>query len=250
MKLGKKAHKYDPRTLPLAEFLADDIRVPDRFDFDSNRLPITARPWGAHTWRNCVVVAQANHILRLERIRKRQTLTIRANMCVNRYKQLSGSKFQGDMRDKGLVVLDAMIDWRTNGFPLGNFTHSIDAFGELDPNDLMQLRRTCYALSGIHIGFWLPKAVHQMKFGVWEYKGETGLAWKAGSYGGHLAYSKSYNPYGFEIISDGKEVFVTNEFVKRYCDEAWGVVDDFSSARAKQVVDTDGLFQRITQVTR
>lgn len=247
MKLGKLAHKYDSRTVMLAEFLADDIRVPAHFDFDTGKAPFGSFPWGNRVWRNCVVVAEAHQLLRNVRITQRRTLKVTASTCIMRYKRLSGARFPGDQQDTGLAVLDAMKNWHSQGFHISNMDFKIDAYGELDPQDGNQLRNASYALNGIHLGFWLPRSVRQMNE-IWDFQGESGSLWKPGSYGGHLAYSKSFTPDGHEILSNGKPIFVTNRFIAHYCDEAWAVVDDFTSLRIEQVLDTQSLFQKLVHV--
>jgi hypothetical protein len=230
-------------------FMLPDIRVPARHDFDKDRIPFPLDIWGNDRWGNCVICGEGNHLLRVERVEQRRTLKITTDHVVNQYKSITGSQKPGDTKDNGLVVLNAMRNWKHNGFHVGKRTYSIAAYGELEPNDRAQMRMANYLLHGIHMGFWLPMAAKTMGK-TWDYQGQTGDQWRPGSWGGHLVYSKAFTPEGFEILTWGKKVFVTNSFVEKYCDEAWTVVDNFNSWRVKQTVDVAKLTGQLHQISR
>lgn len=247
-KLGKQDHKYDKRTLKLGTFLLPEIRVPAQYDFDKNKRPIPIPDWGNLTWGNCVVAGEANHLLRMERIEQRRTVPLSEEAVVRRYKALSGAQKPGDDHDTGLIVLEAMRQWRKGGWNVGSKNYKIAAYGELEPGDGKQLRMAAYVLHGIHFGFSLPNAAQRMGK-IWDYNGETGQEWRPGSWGGHLVYGKAFNPGGFEILSWGLKVFVRNSFIEHYCDEAWAVVDSLDSWRVKQTVNVTKLLGQLGQIT-
>lgn len=248
VKLGKQAHKYDARTLALSKFVLPDIHVPQKYDFDHDKRPIPVETWGNTEWGNCVICGEANHILRMERVEQRRTVPLTEEIVVDRYKSLSGAKKPGDENDGGLVVLDAMHDWRHNGWVVNKRNYTIAAYGELDPAYPEQLRMACYVLHGIHFGFWLPIATQQMGK-TWDYNGESGTDWQPGSWGGHLVYSKAFDENGFQVLSWGEEFHVTNNFIGKYCDEAWGVVDSFDSWRTRQTIDIAALIAKLRQIS-
>jgi hypothetical protein len=247
-RLGKQEHKYDARTLRLAAYIQPDIRVPAAYDFDKGKTMLPIVPWGNNVWGNSVIAGEANHLLRLERMEQRRTIRMTADMVISRYKKLSGAEKPQDEKDIGLNVLDAMRDWRENGFRVNNQNFKIAAYGELEPSDDNQLRAASYTLHGIHFGFWLPRAVER-EITVWDWNGETGPDWQPGSWGGHLVYSKAYNRDGHEVLSWGKKIFVTNNFIEHYCDEAWAVVDSLDSWRVKQVLDVDKLVETLSEIS-
>jgi hypothetical protein len=252
VRLGKKEYVSDNRTLRLARFILSDVRVPVKFDFDKHKAPFPIRTWGNDTWGDCVIAGEANQLLRLERVEQRRTIPLLDSDVINRYKALTGSVSPEDANDSGLVILEAMRDWFHNGFPIAakSRNYSIAAYGELDLMDRAQLRMASYLLHGIHIGFSLPRAAQQMtNEGVWHYEGQTGPEWHPGSWGGHLVYSKAFDPDSHEILTWGMKVKVTNEFLEKYADEAWAVVDNFDSWRVKQTVDVDGLCKQLGQIT-
>jgi hypothetical protein len=256
-RLGKGEYTHDPRTLMMTRFVLPEIRVPSKYDFDKGRKAIPIRLWGNNDWGDCVIAGQANHLLRLERVEQRRTISLVDQDVINRYKQMTGSMAPGDEKDQGLVVLHAMRHWRNNGWHLpvltksgGTRNYSISAYGELDPGNKKQLRQAAYVFHGIHMGFWLPIAAQRMTSeGVWDYQGGTGPEWSPGSWGGHLVYAKKFDEESFEVLTWGMKVKVTNEFINRYCDEAWAAVDNFDSWRVKQTIDVAKLRQQLQQIS-
>jgi hypothetical protein len=257
LRLGKQEYKFDPRTLKLGRYVQPEIRIPEVFDFDKDRAPIPLRVWGNDNWGDCVIAGEANQIFRLERVEQRRTVVLTDADAIKRYQSLTGSKEAGDDLDQGLVVLDSMRDWHHNGFHVDGIdkvrwprAYEIAAYGELEPTDEQQLRAACYLMHGVHFGLWLPRAAQQMtREGVWHYDGQTGPEWEAGSWGGHLVYSKAFNPDAMEILTWGEKVMVTNEFLAKYCDEAWAVVDNLDSWRVKQTIDVKALTATLRQIT-
>jgi hypothetical protein len=228
-KFGKKEHVWDDRTVKLGKFLRDEIRPPTTYDFDKHRAVIPLNDWGSRSFRCDVLAAQAEHVVRWGRLKERRTIPLSEHDVVRRYKRMTGCKQPGDEHDTGLTVLDAMKEWRREGYLSDNF--KIYAYGELDPDDLVQMRRACYVLCGIFIGLWLPVSVLGML--RWDYNRQTGEDWKPGGLGGFLGYCKAYDENGYEVLGWGQRIRVTNRFVAKYCDEAWGVIGTLD----KQVAD-------------
>lgn len=249
-KLGKQEYKHDVRTLAMARFLLPEIFVPKTYDFDKNRAQFPVSAWGNNDWGNCVIAGEANQLLRLERVEQRRTITLRPQDVVERYKTMTGARSPGDNNDTGLVILDAMRNWKNSGWVINNRNYKIEAYGELEPNDPQQLRMAIYGLRGIHLGFWLPSAAQEMtRRGVWDYTGESGPEWEPGSWGGHLVYSKAFVRGSLEILTWGMKVRVTDDFISKYSDEAWAVVDALDSWRVKQTVNVSALVQELQQIS-
>lgn len=250
VRLGKQDHVHDDRTLMLANFILPDTHVPTSYDFDKGKREIPVRMWGNDDWGDCVIAGQANQLLRLERIEQRRTIPLGDQDAIDRYKALTGSQAPGDANDNGLVVLDALRNWHHSGWISGSHNYTIDAYGELEPNDPLQLRMGVYLLHGVHFGFSLPDAAKVMtRNGVWDYNGETGPEWEPGSWGGHLVFSKAYTKRGCKVLTWGEEVLVTDNFIKRYADEAWSVVDSLDAWKSKQTIDVPALTKKLREIT-
>lgn len=260
LRLGKLPYAPRDQVLMLAEYFNPLIRYPESYDFDKGKAPFPEGDFGNKKFANSVIVAQAHQIVRNERIEQKRTIEIVEKDVIGRYKALSGAKRASDEKDVGLYVQEAMHDWQKNGFhfsavpngPHGQRAHDykIATFGELDPLNREQLRTALYILHGIHIGFWLPMAAQEMRHeGVWHYEQQSGSRWKPGSWGGFLAFSKKYVPNGFEILAWGENILVTNEFIEKYSDEAWGVIDNLESEGTQQTIDVKLLTDRLRHIS-
>lgn len=258
LRLGKQEYQHDDLTLMLAKFMrTDEIRVPSTWDFDKSRRPFTLRMWGNADYGDCVIAGRANAIVRMERVEQRHTITLLDDDAINNYKRLTGCVSPGDAHDTGLVVLEAMRDWKNVGMVTDGRAgirsarnYKIAAYGELEPQDHVQTRTASYVFHGVHMGFWLPVAAQRMtQNGVWDYNGETGPEWQPGSWGGHLVYSKAFDPESFEILTWASKVKVTNAFIDKYCDEMWAAVDVLDSWRTKQTIDVPALEAQLQKIS-
>lgn len=256
MRLGKKPHFFDERTLALGNFM-ERGPLPASHDFDKHRAKFPLHVWGNDQWGNCVVVAQAHQLARLERLEQRRTLPITEANVVDRYKALTGSQMAGDAQDQGLVMLDTLKAWRagweldySRSAPPRNYR--IAAYGELDPHDPWQLQASIFYLHGIQFGLWLPyiaAVALDAPNPVWDYVPTGDWQERAGTWGGHAVYCKSYLSNGdYEILTWGMKVRMTQAFVDRYCDEAWACVDDFDTWRNSSVIDVASMIQRLREI--
>jgi len=245
-KLGKEDHKADPKTVMLGNYLEIPV-VPGQYDFDKHRRAFPDRMWGNDHYGDCVIAAESNHLLRMERIEQRRTIKLVDQDAVNRYKHLTGCKAPGDPNDHGLVMLDTMKDWRNNGYQTSAKKYNIAAYGELDPADVHQLRAAIYLLGGIHFGFALPmSAQEQTAHGYWDVT--TGPDSRAGSWGGHAVFACKYDTENIYVWTWQMEIKVSNAFVKKYCDEVWGVVDDFDRWIKSDHLDVKKLIAYLHQI--
>jgi hypothetical protein len=84
---------------------------------------------------------------------------------------------------------------------------------------------------------------------VWNYNGESGPEWEPGGWGGHLAFAKAYDDDYIEILTWGGKISVSNNFIEKYADEAWGVIDSFEDWRISQALDVELLKRKLWQIT-
>jgi hypothetical protein len=255
VKLGKKPYKHDPRTLRLGALLEAPatVRVPPTFDFDRGRASLPVSSWGNDQWGNCVIAGRANQVVRQQRVETRRTIPLSPVDVIEEYKRLTDSSVPGDSRDEGLVVLYTMRDWRTNGWPIPRsqkvrFTHKIAAYGEVNPRDREQLRAAIFLLLGVHFGVGLPlTAFKQWRSGnAWDIVRGEDPDTSPYSWGGHLVYGKRYDRGGVHVLTWGREVYMTNAFIERYCDEGWVTVDDIDSHA--RWLDTAKLIQWMREI--
>ena len=247
MNFGKLQHSYDERTIRMSSFIRDDVFAPSNYDFDKHRHALPLNSWGSNTYKLDPLAAQANYVMRKGRLNEHRTLPLREQDVINRYRALTGCENPGDANDKGISVLAMMKFWTQHGWTNAN-KFKIWAYGELEPDDVILMHTAVVALYGIFIGFWLPLGVLG-NLDYWDYRGQTGREWKPGLLGGFLGYCKAYDQSGYEILGWGNRIRVTHEFVRKYCDEAWAVVENPDS-EISHVVDVAGLTAQLESATK
>lgn len=239
--LGKQEYKYDPRTVVMGALLAAEplAQPPGHFDYDHDKKAFPLELWGNDENGDCVFVMEANGLVRVERRETRRTIPINTDVVLGKYRALTGSQAPGDEHDQGYVILDALKDWRTNGWTVGKHTYKIAAFGELQKSDPTELRRGIYLLGGIYTGFGLPAYVEDLvRSGQKTWDIQNGPEAEPYSWGGHAMFAKRYDENGIYFLTWGEEVYLTNHFIARYCDEAWAIVDDLDNAQHKLDIES------------
>jgi hypothetical protein len=216
-KCGKLEHVWDSRTIQFANFMTAPVRPPTRFDFDKGRTEFPQSSWGSNKNKCDVIASQANQLLRFGRIDEKRTIPLADKDVIRRYRTLA--RVSPGQEGSGLSVLYAMKMWQQKGWTLRGKNYKIELYGEIDPRERELLRSAIYLFKGVHMGFWLPRAVDGL--GTWDYVNEVGEIWKPGSLGGTLAYCKAYNEKGYQLIYEGRSIFASNEFVEHFSDECW-----------------------------
>lgn len=233
-RLGKKAHKPDYRTLKLAELLAPvQYTVPNVFDLDAGRRPMPLGLWGNDRFGDCVFVADANQLVRIERLDTRSTVPVTTEMVVGAYQAGTGCQSPGDEHDTGYEMIQRQRERRAGwALPVyrGGRTYSIDAFGAL-PNDGETLRAAAFLLGGIQLGLSLPMSAADQINADQQWDVVQGARAQPGSWGGHAVYVKHYDQGGMWCITWGREQYMTNAFIETYADEHWAQVDKIDSHR-------------------
>jgi hypothetical protein len=245
-KLGKDPHKHDDKTLMLADYLEVPV-IPTAYDFDRHRAKFPVKEWGNLDYGDCVIAAESNHLLRMERVEQKRTIKLTDDQCIERYKTLTGCEKPGDANDTGLVMLNTMSNWRNVGYQVGKRNYNIAAYGELEPRDDHQLKSCIYLLGGIHFGFALPRSAQaQVPSGFWDVT--TGPGSQAGSWGGHCVFSCRYDQGNYWVKTWGMDIRVTVAFVQKYADEVWGVVDDLDKWKASSHLDVANLIAKLRSI--
>lgn len=264
MRLGKKDYHPDPRTARLGQMLAPppSLTIPEKYDFDKARSAFPISAWGNDQWGCCVIAGRANHMLRLERIERRRTLALTPPDVVAEYKaeclrQMGVAPVSaGDSNDNGLYVIEAIKDWRGAGWPVmltrrskNPTTQKVAAYGEINKADRSEIRAAIFLLHGVQMGLSLPNtAARQLTNGqAWSVEPGNDPATQRGSWGGHLVYCKRFDAGGIYCMTWGREVYMTNEFVERYCDECWAVVDDLDGLTSRYL-DVQAMLQHLRDV--
>lgn len=98
-------------------------------------------------------------------------------------------------------------------------SNAIDAFVEVDPRNMDDIKRTINDCGVAYIGLYLPNDFSYEKIPyIWDYTTPR-------SEDGHAVVLVGYNLDGFFFISWGKKYFMTNNFFADYCEEAYAIAD-------------------------
>ena len=246
MKLGKLPYEHDQRTLFLGEFLKVPF-VPEQYDFDKGRAAFPSEIWGNDKWENGVVVAMAHGVLRLRRLETRRSTQVSETDVIRMYQLMTGAQKIGDVKDKGMTVLGMLKFWKKLGFykAAWSTSHLISIYGELDPLDHEQLRAACFLLGGIFLGFQLPDTARDQFLleKRWQTPGS-----RPGTWGGQLVYAKKFDNEHFYGTVWGSQVQITNDFISKYCDECWAVLNSTGRWRFDTGFDIPALLARVTSI--
>lgn len=246
--LGKAPKKQDSRNLMAARYLAEVF--PPKYDFEKRRSPIPARTFGNTVYGDCTLASQANALARLERIEQRRTVLIPDQIVIFNYLQMNNGE------DIGAYELDALKRWRTIGFTYrANRQYTIDAFTEIRPWNVSEMKAALWQFKVIKVCFALPIAwsTIEPQDGVWDVG--DGPDYEVGSWGGHSMTADAYDEEGIWVIHTWYErpksvrQKVTWAAVAKYCDEAYSVVDSLDAWRKKALFDVQQLKKDVKLVT-
>jgi hypothetical protein len=236
-KLGKLAAKQDYRTIQLSKILRALPPPPANFDVDSQYSSLT----DSHMYKNdtlgdCVMAGRAHQTLRLEDYEQQVVIPISDNDVTTEYFKETGGA------DNGLVMIDSLNAWR-QGWKVAGQNYDIYAYAQVDVNSKNQVMEAIYLLNGLYIGLELPiSAQHQ---GIWDVT--TGPDSTPGSWGGHCVYIVAYDADYLTCMTWGARKRMTWAFFQKYCDEAFGIVDDKDNASS--TLDVNALSAILAEIT-
>jgi len=234
-KLGKAPARSDARNLMFAAILKAAPPLPAEFDFDLKHTGIPLPVFANNTLGCCVISGRAHQTLRFEDLEQGTVLTITDDEVKDEYFKETGGA------DSGLVVLDSLKSWRTDGWVAATQLLKLKAFAQLDPKNHMQIKRAIFLDVGVGIGLMLPKSADkQMQAGKpWDVT--SGPSAKPNSWGGHYVFCPGYTKRGPVCVTWGQKQQMTWAFLDKYCDEAYALFDDVNTAKLKAAIDVERL---------
>jgi hypothetical protein len=231
-KLGKSPAQRDARNLKFAAILRAPLPTPKEYDFDATHRGIPTPMFGNDTIGDCVIAGRAHQTLRFEDVEQKKVISITDKNVFNEYYAETGGS------DSGLVVLTSIKRWRKKGWIAARRRYFIEAFTEIAPRTPDAIRQAVFLDVGVGLGLNLPlSAGDQIRAGKpWEVgKGTRG---KAGSWGGHYVYVPGYTAFGPVCVTWGQKQQMSWAFLKKYCDEAYAVIDAINTAKKKRALDS------------
>lgn len=168
------------------------------------------------------VVATAGHLILNWTANKEKPIAPTKEQCIRVYSALTGYDPATGINDLGLVEQDFLNYWRDTGIPCtdadGNeVLHKILGWASIDVHNVEQLNAATYIFEGIFMGIQCPQSAVDDQINWVEVK-DSPIA------GGHGIPRLGYGRAGGNVISWGKRIPHTNEFLIANLDEAYAVV--------------------------
>jgi hypothetical protein len=210
MKLGKKARRYDRRTLRLARYFTAALPAPPPAVTNSQGLT----DWGMmlnDTLGDCTI-AGVGHAIQVWTLAQGNEVTVPDPTVLQYYEQWDGYNPNDPNSDQGGVELDVLNDWRQQGFA----SQPLLAFADPDPQDSLHVQQAIYLFGGLYIGLQLPISAQTQD--VWDV--DTSPNGQPGSWGGHCVFVPDYDADTLTCITWGQLKKMTWGFWGTYCDEA------------------------------
>jgi hypothetical protein len=251
LKIGKAPAVEDHRNIKMATILnVAAIAYPASFDTDAHlgtTIPLSM--FGNDEYGDCVIVGRANQTLRFEMFEQKKILPITTDNVLHEYWKEEGGT--GPTYDRGLVMLNSLKEWRNTGWALSDGkTYTIYAFAQIDYRDQKEVKAAVYYLNGIMTGLALPETAGT-QFGkgqIWDVVSGPGSA--VGSWGGHCVYVCGYNATGPICITWAKKQQMTWRFFSKYCDEAYGIIDNKDKWVANDPLNCSALQNYLNQIVK
>ena len=232
IKLGKKAARFDPRTLKMAKYLGPSIDPPPAStDWLAN---VTSWPMYANDKLGDCVEAAGAHMVELWEKYTNSNKPQPTNTDVLKAYEGAAGYIPGDpSTDNGTDMLTFLKYWRNTG--IGG--HKILAFVSLKRGDLTELQQAIWLFGSAFIGVQLPVSVQSRN----EWTVPNGLTgdYAPGSWGGHCIPVGAYSDLvpartRNRVVTWGEVVTMSDYFYQIMSDEAYAVL-------SQDWIDTNGL---------
>jgi hypothetical protein len=233
-RLGKKEAKLDKRNLLLAS-IAKAVKLPEEYSFDALHPEIPLKMYANNIHGDCVLVGRANLTTRFKINESKTLLNITDKEVLDEYFRESGG------RDEGLILLDSIKSWRTDGWTAGGKHWKILGFAQASPRVPDQIKQVIYAQVGCKIGLRLPlSAQYEINAGK-PWAQTSGAGSQKGSWGGHCVVLCGYTKFGPIALTWGMRQLMSWKFLATYCDEAYAIIDAVNSAQSRKVLSAKAL---------
>jgi len=231
IKFGKAPAKRDSRNLKLSAILKAPVRLPPEYDFDVQHNGIPTPMFGNDQYGDCVIAGRAHQTLRFERAEQGVLIAVTDKDVLREYFKETGGE------DTGLAVLDSLKLWRKRGWSAAKHRYKIKAFAEIDRKNHEEVKRTVFMDIGVGLGFTLPDAAITQFHAGKPWKVISGSASRPNPNNGHYVYVPGYTTIGPVCVTWGRKQQMTWEFLGKYCDEAYAIIDAVDTPKKKRNLD-------------
>jgi hypothetical protein len=231
VKFGKKPAKRDRRNLKLSAILRAPVALPDEYDFDVKNNGIPTPMFGNDDYSDCVMAGRAHQTLRFEKAEKGVLIKITDGEVLREYLKETGGV------DSGLVVLDSLKLWRKPGWRAAKERFKIKAFAQVDQSTRQEIKRAVFMDIGVGLGFTLPDAAITQFHAGKPWTVVRGPSSRPNPRNGHYVYVPGYTKTGPVCVTWGSKQQMSWAFLKKYCDEAYAIIDAVDTAKKKRNLD-------------
>ncbi len=235
VRFGKRKAKRDSRNLMFASLLRPPPVLPPEYDFDVAHHGIPTPMFGNDDYGDCVMAGRAHQTLRFEKAEQNKLIAITDNDVLHEYFSESGGA------DSGLVVLDALKEWRSKGWLAAKRRYKIKAFAEIDRSKRIGVKRAVFMDIGVGLGLTLPDSAMPQFYAGKPWAVVSGNAGKPNPDSGHYVYVPGYTKSGPVCVTWGRKQQMSWAFFAKYCDEAYAIIDAVDSAKKKRAIDVGKL---------
>jgi hypothetical protein len=235
MKLGKRAPRFDERTLQLSKYLGAALApAPPSADWTSG---VTA--WGMmlnDQLGDCTIAA-CGHAVQVWTAATGPMDTTSDEVVLQYYESWDGYNPTDPSTDQGGVELDVLNHWRASGFN----DQLLTAYADPAPGNVEHIKQSIALFGGVYIGLAMPTSAQTQD--IWDDVGDT-----AGSWGGHAVFVCAYDDNYLTCITWGQLKKMTWRFWAAYCDEAHTLLSATWLDRAPADFNLSQLVEDLTQV--
>lgn len=142
---------------------------------------------------------------------------------ITAYSAVSGYDPKTGANDNGAVCLDVLNYWRHTGIA----GHKIYAYAALEPQNQSHIEAAVDLFGGVYIGIALPISIQDntQPNSYWSVSpGYPNGDEAPGSWGGHCVPIIGYNARTLTFVTWGMVMYMTWNFWRDYCDEAYAVL--------------------------
>lgn len=250
MLLGKKAPKFDARTLHLAKYLTAALPPSPPAKSWIRASKMQRWPMMLNDRLGDCVIASKGHLIQLDTalVVPHRVATLTDRQVLAGYEAVGGYVPGDPATDQGCVMLDALNYWRRTGYG----GHKLAAFAAVRPLDTGHVRASINLFGAAEIGLGLPLTARQQVGDVWDVVGDGKTGDSApGSWGGHCVPVPDYDADELVCITWGAVQRMTQRFFNAYCDEAYAPLppDWLAANRAPNGFDLAALLTDLSLVT-
>jgi len=222
-KLGRKPAKFDLRIPMLSKYTSNLPPQPDSYTWDKG-----ISQWGMMAndrLGDCTAAALA-HQVSVWTVNASEEVTLTDAQVIKFYSDTCGYVPGDPQTDVGGVESDILKQWYATPGLLGGY--NLLGFAAIRPQSTTSnsIRDAIYIFGGAYLGINLPETIKNQGY-LWQVHAQGPVGPGApGSLGGHAVIAVAYDTRVIEIISWGTRYWITWDFYRTYCEEAYALISE------------------------